>query len=200
MMVRFPLILALVAVSLQHGTFGSPLTEGSRSQQSTGMGALLGDFLPLSDIYDAQTGEALVVPGVHPQPPPSDDNAPRVGVVDSGVAAAHPQLRPLVVAQKAFASSDATDRLGHGTMVALRLLQGFQRSTSGYGSTYPAIISARVTDDSHDIRVESVIAAIDWVVEKGAQIVNLSLGFRGTARSYEELCNSIARHPSVVCS
>ncbi len=195
MMRRDAFVLALVALFCLHGTFWFPLIEGATRQRSAGL--LFGEFLPLSDIYDAQAGDALLVPGMPLQPPPPADNAPRIGVVDSGVSAAHPQLRPLVVAQKAFAGSDATDRLGHGTMVALQLLHGFQQTIGDYGSTYPAIVSARVTDDAHDIGVDSVIAAIDWVVEQGAQTVNLSLGFRGPATSYENLCNAIAKHVGV---
>ena len=200
-------ILALVALSCLHGGLPFTLVEGASRQEGTGL--LFGEFPLLSDIYDARTAEALLVPGVPLPPPQPDDSTPRLGIVDSGVVAAHPQLRTLIVTQRAFAGSDATDTLGHGTLVALQLLRGFQQtlealpegfrqSLGAHGPIYPAIVSARVTDDANQISVESVIAAVDWVVAEGAQFVNLSLGFRGAATSYGELCNAIARHIDVI--
>ena len=64
--------------------------------------------------------------------------------------------------------------------------------------SYPEFVSARVTDDSAVIpSVETVIAAIDWVIAEGSTHVNLSLGFRGEASEYTDLCKAIARHSDI---
>ena len=177
------------------------LAVGASRQPSVGF--LPEDSLTLADLYDSQTGRALLVPGV-PLPPPRPDDTVRIGIIDSGIASAHPQLRTLVVSEKAFVGSDPTDTIRHGTFVALQSIRLFghpviQRLFGGQ-SRFPAIISAKVTDDAGRINVDTVVSAIDWVVEEGAMYVNLSLGFRDAAADYTELCDAIARHADVVFS
>jgi subtilisin family serine protease len=76
-----------------------------------------------AELYDPGTGKALLVLGVPLDPPPPAPDQVRSGIIDSGVLADHPQLRNLVVAQKDFTGDDPVDRVGHGTLVALRLLE-----------------------------------------------------------------------------
>ena len=61
----------------------------------------------------------LLTPGVPLPPPTPEEDAIRIGLIDSGVLAEHPQLRTLIVAEKAFVGADPTDRIGHGTLMAL---------------------------------------------------------------------------------
>ena len=181
-------------LNLHAGTW--PSIEAAGRQPVAG--ELTGDFPSLADIYDARTGTALLVPDVPLSPPRLDVDTLLFGIVDSGVAAAHPQLRTLVVAERAFAGSEPQDTLGHGTLVALQLIRGYFQQALGGVRQYPAIASARVTDDAGQVSVDAVIAAIDWLAEEGAHFVNLSLGFRGSAAEYPELCNAIARHTDVL--
>ena len=146
-------------------------------------GVLLGASPTANDLYDPSTGNALLVPGVPLSPSPTA--SVRIGVIDSGVIADHPQLRALIVAERAFRGSDPTDRLGHGTSVALQLVAN---------PPYFPILSAKVTDDSHVPTVRAVIAAIDWLAANGASVVNISLGFQDRTATYTDLCEAIARH------
>jgi len=159
---------------------------------------LLGGSPSLEELYNPETGHALLLPGVPQSPPPPSANAVRIGIIDSGVLADHPQLRNLVVAMRSFAGTDPADNIGHGTMVALQTLRLHgapeMQELIGDKFEYPALISARVTDQYGVPSVDAVIKAIDWVVEQGAKIVNLSLGFRGDAKEYANLCEVITQH------
>ena len=148
--------------------------------------------IPIHEIYDPSSGQGLFASGVPLSPKPTE-NGPRIGIIDSGIMAEHPQLRTLIVAEKAFAGSDPTDKIGHGTLVALHLI-------NPQVIYYPAIVSARVTNDSGEIKVEDVITAIDWVIAEGSKVVNLSLGFRGKATEYTDLCKTIAKHSDILFS
>lgn len=168
---------------------------------TTGRAFLLGPSPAAIDIFDPTSGRALLVPGLRLPPPVPSDGAMRIGIVDSGVIAAHPQLAPLVIAERAFAGDDPQDTIGHGTQVALQAVRSHAdpeiQRLLGDRFSYPAILSARVTDDLGVPSVDAVIAAIDWLVEQGAQVINLSLGFRGEASDYRALCQTISRHSEV---
>jgi TolA-binding protein len=159
---------------------------------------LLGGSPSLEEIFNLETGHALLVPGVPLSPPPPSANAIRIGIIDSGVLSGHPQLRNIVVAMKSFAGNDPEDSIGHGTMVALQSLRQLAapeiRELLGDTFEYPALISAKVTDQDGVPSVDAVIKAIEWVVKQGARTVNLSLGFRGDSKEYANLCEAITQH------
>ncbi len=98
-----------------------------------------------------------------------------VGLVDSGVAA---DLRPRVPAQSAFVlgRGDAVERraatvdaIGHGSSLACTILAAAAAAT---------IVNAQVFHDSITASPAVIAAALGWVVERGARVVNLSFGVR----------------------
>ena len=112
-------------------------------------------------------------------------NGVLVGLLDSGVAA---ELRGCVAAQSAFAlgsgevveeRSAAADTLGHGSSIARTIL-----------ATAPAarIVNAQVFHDSIAAPPAVVAAALGWVVEQGARIVNLSFGVRQDREVLRRAC------------
>lgn len=128
-----------------------------------------------------------------------DGTGVRVCFIDSGVDLNHPELagtfamgpdnKPLVVD---FTETDLKDTLGHGTAVAGSIAaQGRQTYTiidekSGKPIAYTRIkgiapgvrlMSAKVFDSRVASGYDStIIAAMEWAAENGAQIINMSLG------------------------
>ncbi|MGM1062857.1 S8 family serine peptidase, partial [Saccharothrix sp. Mg75] len=97
-----------------------------------------------------------------------------VAVLDGGVDGDHPDLAGREVAERNFTDEpDATDRDGHGTHVAATIASGDR----GYRGVAPG---ARILDGkvcSNGGCPESwVMAGMQWAVDEGADIVNLSLG------------------------
>ena len=113
-------------------------------------------------------------------------NAPIVGLVDSGVASAHPLVGPAVVAAEALSASisDGEDQCGHGTMVAGLILHGPLDHALAMGVLPPPfcrIVSVAVLDSNHqfpdeDLWERDLVEAIEWCADQGATIINLSLG------------------------
>ncbi len=189
---RLNILTVVVLVVIFHSYEGTDSVVASIDSKPR-LGFLAGDFPPINEIYDPSSGHALLVPGVPLSPPAPKEDAVRIGIIDSGIIDKHPQLRPLILAQKSFVEADPTDRIGHGTSVALKII--------GHpidGTGYPAILSARVTDNYGVPKVEAVIAAINWVIAEGALIVNLSLGFLGEESEYADLCKVIARNSDTI--
>jgi serine protease len=104
----------------------------------------------------------------------------RIGIVDTGVDAGHEDLAGKVVA---FANcvggcKDAApmDDEGHGTHVSGTAAAA--NNGIGISGVAPSaqLVVAKVLDSSGSGSVDDVNAGIHWVVDHGAQVVNLSLG------------------------
>lgn len=100
----------------------------------------------------------------------------RIAVIDSGVHAGHPHIDPGQVAGGVAVARDGAidvspqstlDRLGHGTAVTAAIQ---------HGAPNAEVLAARVFHVALRASAAALIAAIDWSIEAGANIVNLSLG------------------------
>ncbi|MEU4447030.1 S8 family serine peptidase [Actinosynnema sp. NPDC050801] len=98
----------------------------------------------------------------------------RIAVLDSGVDGDHPDLRGKEVAERNFTEDpDNADLDGHGTHVAATIASGHR--------TYRGVApDARILDGKVCMNggcPESwVMAGMQWAVDEGADVVNLSLG------------------------
>ena len=107
----------------------------------------------------------------------------RVAVIDSGVHARHPHVGG-VAGGVAFdtqgrAHDDFVDRLGHGTAVTAVIREK---------APLAEIHAVKVFDRELRTEMDALLAALDWTVEQGMALVNLSLGT--PERRHEEALRS----------
>ncbi|HET7480788.1 MAG TPA: S8 family peptidase [Rubrobacteraceae bacterium] len=124
----------------------------------------------------------------------------RIGLVDSGIKASHPDLNGKVAAQHDFGNGDgvAEDTVGHGTHVA-----GVAAAETGNGTgvagTCPncKLLMAKV-DRRGEIDSAAVIKGIDWAADRGAKVINLSLGAPGFVEAEARAVQYAQDHGAVV--
>jgi thermitase len=107
----------------------------------------------------------------------------KVAIVDSGVYSEHPDIGR-ILAQRDFVEGDAVadDDFGHGTHVTgiAGALTGNGKGVAG-GCFKCGLLIAKVMDARGSATASRVVEGINWSVNHGADVVNLSLG--GTANS-----------------
>ncbi|KOG29635.1 hypothetical protein AQJ84_38990 [Streptomyces resistomycificus] len=107
----------------------------------------------------------------------------KVAVLDTGVDQTHPDLKGVETAQKNFStSSDTKDRYGHGTHVASILAGSGAKSGGLYKGVAPDVrlLDGKVLADDGSGSMSDVVSGMQWAVDQGAKVVNLSLGFLDT--------------------
>ncbi len=114
----------------------------------------------------------------------------KVGIVDTGCDLNHADLKDRIRATKDFTGKgSAQDGNGHGTHVA-----GIIAGSGGLsGGTYRGIAPgsdlyiAKVLDDKGNGLTSNVIAGLEWVVDQGVAVANLSLGSNGSCDGTDAL-------------
>lgn len=113
----------------------------------------------------------------------ADGRGVRVGVVDSGIDAGHPDIRGKVFAQRDFVNGDgrAEDRVGHGTHVSgiIAARTNNRRGVAG-GCPRCTLVVAKVFDQNGAYDSD-VARGINWSVNRRVEVVNLSLGGTGSS-------------------
>lgn len=103
-----------------------------------------------------------------------------VGILDGGVDATHPALQGSMSAAKDFSRSGTTDDdrtdVGHGTGI-MGIFLGHD-SVNGFTGLAPAakFVNARVVNKVDYTNDTLIGNGIGWVVNRGAKVMNLSLG------------------------
>jgi len=132
-----------------------------------------------------------------------------IAVVDTGVRLQHPDLAPRLWRGPAgeqgydFANSDTNpnDDNGHGTHVA-GLIGAQQKNSLGIRGTMgdrSLIMPVKVLKADGNGTMADVVNGIRWAVERGAQVVNLSLSAKGTNAALENvIAFAISRNVVVV--
>lgn len=133
-----------------------------------------------------------------------------VAVVDSGVDESHPVLDGSVLDGISYVIEDDSesdeeanddghlDPVGHGTAVAALIAGGQDSPTPGIAPEAD-ILPVRVLDDENRYHDATVVArAIEWAVDQGADVVNLSLGGEQSAYALADALAYAARNDVLV--
>lgn len=120
----------------------------------------------------------------------------RVGIVDSGAGTAHANR---ICAAAAFVLVDAgveriaarDDRLGHGGLVADIVL---------HCAPQAGLLVAQVFRERLATTAAQVAAAVDWLVEHDAAVINLSLGLREPRPVLQAACRRAFEAGVVLCA
>jgi subtilisin family serine protease len=101
-----------------------------------------------------------------------------VAVIDSGIDGANPDLVGRVLAARSFVGgSPYTDEQGHGTFVAGEIAANPTNALGVAGVAFNArLLVAKVVTGDGSVSLQGEVDAIRWAVDRGARVINLSLG------------------------
>lgn len=128
----------------------------------------------------------------------------KVAIVDTGIDPDHPDFAGRIALIKDFTGEGQKDNHGHGTHVA-GIAGG---SGAASGGKYKGLASecafyvAKVLRGDGSGSTSDVMAGVEWAVQQGAQVINLSLGSDGACDGTDALsvmCDAAMNRGSVVC-
>ena len=130
----------------------------------------------------------------------------RIGVVDTGIDAHHADFAGRIAATSSHIGGDGTDDNGHGTHVAGIIAGSGAVSSGRYRGVAPAarLFVAKVLDHTGAGTMSGVMAGIEWAVEQGVQVINLSLGTEDPSDGSDALstlCDQVVRQTgTLICT
>ena len=107
----------------------------------------------------------------------------KIAILDSGIDKGHPDIAKIAAQRNFFTGSAVVnDGNGHGTHVAgiAAALTNNDRGVAG-GCPRCELLVAKVMEASGLVKDSNLVPAIDWSVDQGADVINLSFG--GAQRS-----------------
>ena len=115
----------------------------------------------------------------------------RVAVLDTGIDLDHEDITSQVVGRANFTSDGADDEYGHGTHVA-GIVAAKADNAVGVAGVCPecSLLDVKVLNKSGSGSASGIAAGIDWAVENGAKVINMSLGMRLSTRTLETAVNN----------
>lgn len=124
----------------------------------------------------------------------------KIAIVDSGVDQNHPDIGK-IAAQRDFVEGDllADDDNGHGTQVA-GIAAALTNNGEGVAGACPEcdLLVAKVVGPKGETTDSKIVAGIDWSVENGADVVNLSLSGPGDSSVLKTAVNNASASGAVV--
>ncbi|WP_256251716.1 S8 family serine peptidase [Streptomyces sp. yr375] len=103
----------------------------------------------------------------------------KTAVLDTGIDSSHPDLAGRVVGERNFSSSaDAVDHFGHGTHVASIITGSGAAADGKFKGVAPGVglLNGKVLGDQGSGSESGILAGMQWAVDQGAKVVNMSLG------------------------
>lgn len=105
----------------------------------------------------------------------------RVGILDSGVAAPATARRRFLAATDVLRTDDSTDPVhDHGSVVASLIREN--------GPTHLELLDAQIFGERLHCAPALAAAAIDWLIESDASVINVSWGLAGDDPALRKAC------------
>ncbi|TAL57736.1 MAG: peptidase S8/S53 subtilisin kexin sedolisin, partial [Nanoarchaeota archaeon] len=117
-------------------------------------------------------------------------------IIDSGIDYEHRELQGRFEGLKGVDlvyGNDPMDQNGHGTHVA-----GLAAGNTVGVATGMTIYAIRVLDENGSGSEVTVMEGIEWAMDHGLDIVNMSLGSSYATQAFEELCNVAYKQGMVI--
>jgi len=127
----------------------------------------------VSDLWDTSTGNEVLV-----------------AILDTGIDHEHQELAGQVTAEVDFTSSSSpSDQHGHGTHVA-GIIAAKRDGTDVTGIAYDcSLLNVKIADDTGSCQMTALIEGINWAVDRGASVINISIEFREPSPELAEAVN-----------
>ncbi len=118
----------------------------------------------------------------------SRGNRIKIGVIDTGIDASHPDIRPNIaggvnVVQRSHSPDDDN---GHGTHIAGTIAAA--NKTNGILGVSPraSIYAIKAFDHDGSAFVSDIIMGIDWCIRNSIDIINMSFGMKSSSPSLRD--------------
>ncbi len=114
-----------------------------------------------------------------------------IAILDTGIDQSHEDLKAKLAGNVNFSSSRTVDdRYGHGTHVA-GIAAAVTNNRLGVAGTCPAckLLNVKVLDDNGFGSWSAIANGIRWAADKGAKVINMSLGGYSASRTVEDAVN-----------
>lgn len=160
--------------------------QNTKREVPVSLPAMSGGLVPRASAGDAWWKQVL---GLDASTANLSGQGVRVGVLDTGIGfnssnghVHHPDLAGRIVSSVNFASGlssdDVYDAYGHGTHVAGIIAASGHSSSGLYAGIAPGvdIYNVKVLNNTGSGYEDDIIRGIEWCVEQGLDIINLSLG------------------------
>ncbi|MFD4529732.1 S8 family serine peptidase [Streptomyces sp. NPDC058470] len=108
-----------------------------------------------------------------------DGTGVKIAILDTGIDTSHPDVAGKVIAQQNFSTdADFQDHNGHGTHVASTAAGTGAASDGKYRGVAPGaeLLNGKVLNSAGSGLTSDIVVGMEWAVEQGADVVNMSLG------------------------
>jgi len=121
----------------------------------------------------------------------------KVAVVDTGIDLSHPDLKVYGGYNAIYPAKTAADDNGHGTHVA-GIIAALNNSVGVVGmGPQINLYAVKVLDRRGSGYVSDIIEGLDWAIQNGIQVVNMSLGTNSDVQSFHDAITR-ARNAGIV--
>jgi subtilisin family serine protease len=118
----------------------------------------------------------------------------KVGIIDTGIEATHEDLEGAVVENVDFTGENKknpVDENGHGTHVA-GIIAARENGVGVIGvAPLCSLYIAKAFDKDGNAQPFSVIKALEWMIQKNVDVINMSFSARTTTKQYDEVIKKV---------